>query len=224
MTLEGKKISTSKNWAIWIPYLLDHYDSDTVRLYFVTFGPETKDSDFSWNNFINFHNGQLLGAYGNFVNRTLAFLNKYGDSVIPEGTLNSEVEKVIKDTYVAVAENIEHANFRDAVNKIFALVNYGNKYYDEQKPWITRTENPKACGNVMFNCVQIIVNLATLFAPFCPNSSEKISQWLGIDLSWKFKTVVSGKAIPNVEILYNRIDKKQIVEEVNRLKKSSGST
>ena len=221
MTLEGKKISTSKNWAIWIPYLLDHYDADSIRLYFLAFGPETKDADFSWENFITFHNGQLLGAYGNFVNRTLAFINKYCDSIVPKGTIDPAVEDAIDTAFSDTSDAIERGNFRDAIKHIFALVNFANKYYDENKPWVTRTENPEACNELLFNCVQIITNLAVLFAPFIPASSEKVSSWLKTDLSWEKKEVAGAITIPAVEVLYQRIDKKRIKEELDTLKKGA---
>lgn len=218
MTLEGRKISTSNNWAVWMPYLLDKYHSDTIRLYFVGFGPETKDADFSWNNFITFHNSQLVGAYGNFVNRTLAFINKYNDDLVYEGVLEEEIKSAIEQTYVKVGECIEGGRFREAVNSLFELVSFGNRYYDNKKPWTTRTEDPEGCGNTMFNCVQIIANLATMFHPFIPVSSTMVEEWLSIDNSWEFKHIQGGYRIPKVSLLYSRIDKKVIDEELDNLK------
>ncbi len=221
MTLEGKKISTSRNWAIWMPYLIDNYDADLIRCFFVAYGPESKDSDFSWSNFITFHNSQLVGAYGNFVNRTLAFINKYNEDIIPEGKLDPEIEKQIDETYTKVGECIEHGEFRNAMDAIFALVNFGNKYYDSEKPWTTRTEDPAKCAETLFNCAQIIANLAVLFHPFAPGSSEKVESWLGIDNLWEIKHIQGGKTIPKAELLYQRIDKKKIDEEVNKLKENT---
>lgn len=220
VTLEGKKISTSNNWAIWMPYLLENYDSDSIRLFFLANGPETKDADFTWNAFITYHNSQLLGAYGNFINRTLAFINKYFDSIIPgkviEDAIMHEIEKIYKHT----SEKIESGNFREAINLIFELVYFGNKYYDEQKPWITRTEDIEHCSNTIYNCVQIIANLAVLFHPFIPKSSEVVEGWLGINNEWKLKKISAGNRIPQVTLLYERIDKKRITEEVQKLKEN----
>lgn len=217
MTLEGKKISTSKNWAIWIPYLLNNYNSDLIRLYFVAYGPESKDSDFSWNNFISFHNSQLVGAYGNFVNRTLAFINKYNDHIVYNGEAEAKVIEKIQYTYDEVSQDIENANFRIAVEKIFQLVDFGNKFYDEQKPWVSRTENITACGNAIYNCVLLIANIAVLFHPFIPESSEKIEKWFAIDNSWKIKTIPNGYRLPDISVLFERIDKKKIADEVELL-------
>ena len=220
MTLEGKKISTSKNWAIWMPYLLENYNSDSIRLFFAANGPESKDSDFSWSSFINFHNSQLLGAYSNFVNRTLAFVNKYNDDIVYDGELETEIQILINNTYKKVSDSIERGSFRNAIQVLFELVNYGNKYYDLNKPWITRTEDPKICGNTIFNCIQIIANLAVMFHPFTPESSSTIEKWLGIDNKWAIKEVPTGWKIPKVTLLYERIDKKRVNIELDRLKGS----
>ena len=218
MTLEGRKISTSKNWAIWMPYLIDKYDADLIRCFFITYGPEAKDSDFSWNSSIMFNNSQMVGAYGNLVNRTLAFINKYNNDLIPVGECESEVKEQIKKTFEEVGSNIEKGNFRQALGLCFSLVDFGNKYYDENKPWITRVEDPAACNNTLYNCVQVIANLAVLFHPFAPRASKIIEEWLSIDNSWEPKEVASQIEIPKVTVLYNRIDKKVIDEEVTALK------
>lgn len=217
MTLEGRKISTSAGWAVWLPYLLDKYDSDSVRMFFIAFGPENKDADFSWNNFITFHNSQLLGSYGNFVNRTLAFINKYRESRVPEGSIDMLVENKIKETFIDVSLCIEQGHFRDAVSSLFSLVNFGNKYYDNNKPWITRSSNPKDCNTTIYNCVQIIAALSTMFHPFIPSSSAKVESWLNIDNMWKQKIVPSGLKIPEVSVLFNRIDKEMIKYEADSL-------
>lgn len=221
MTLEGKKISTSKNWAIWIPYLLDNYNSDLIRLYFTAYGPEAKDSDFSWNNFISFHNSQLVGAYGNFVNRTLAFINKYNSHIVYKGELEDIVKEKIQYTYDEVAKNIEHANFRTAIENIFQLVDFANKYYDEKKPWVSRNEDIDDCGNTMYNCVQLVANLAVIFNPFIPESSETVQNWFKINNKWVIKIVPEGFELPDIKILYERIDKKKIDEEIEALNRNS---
>ena len=92
LTLEGRKISTSQNYAIWVKNLLDHYEADSIRYFFIANEPEKKDADFSWREYVHSHNGELLGAYGNFVNRTLAFIEKYCDGVVPQGNNNMELD------------------------------------------------------------------------------------------------------------------------------------
>lgn len=258
LTLEGRKISTSRNYAIWLKDLLDQFDADSIRYYFLANGPEKRDADFSWNDYVLSHNGELLGAYGNFVNRTLAFVTKYYDGIVPSSHLSAEAATLVssaspanvapacseslKDAcvtpacdetlqnadptilarleglYASVGKQIEVGAFRDAIREIFEFVHFANKYFDAEQPWITRTADPAKCENTIFQCVQIIANLSALLAPFLPFSSEKISRWLGTDLTWEIHGVPAGYALPATEILFQRIDKKVIEEETAKLK------
>lgn len=217
LTLEGRKISTSQNYAIWVKDLLDKYDPDSLRYYFLANGPEKKDSDFSWTEYVNNHNGELLGAYGNFINRTLTFVAKYFEGVIPEGKVSADWEKILSKLYGTTGKKIEEGNFKDVIEEIFEVVRKANKYFDEQAPWKTRTENVEACKNTLFQCVQIIANLAVVLAPFLPFSSEKVCSWLGISTSWEYKEVPSGYRIPEINILFERLDKSVIDEERAKL-------
>lgn len=258
LTLEGRKISTSRNYAIWLKDLLDQFDTDSIRYYFLANGPEKRDADFSWNDYVLSHNGELLGAYGNFVNRTLAFITKYYDGIVPPCHLSAESPTLVSSTspantapdcgktpedacvatvrgetlqdvdptilarleslYASVGRQIEAGAFRDAIREIFEFVHFANKYFDAEQPWITRTTDPAKCEDTIFQCVQIIANLAALLAPFLPFSSEKISHWLGTDLTWEIHGVPAGYALPATEILFQRIDKKVIEEETAKLK------
>ena len=218
LTLEGKKISTSKNYAIWIKDLIGKYEPDSIRYFFIANGPEKKDADFSWREYINSHNGELLGAYGNFVNRSLAFISKYWDGVVPQGTLNPETEQKIAALYGRVGKQIEDGAFKDALDEIFDFIRSANKFFDSEQPWITRTTDEVKCQDTLYQCVQIIANLSVLLAPFLPFSSEKVSKWLSIELNWAQKSVPAGFKLPEVEILFQRIDKKVIETESEKLK------
>ncbi|MBR6478167.1 MAG: methionine--tRNA ligase [Lachnospiraceae bacterium] len=252
LTLEGRKISTSRNYAIWVSELLDRFDPDSIRYYFLANGPEKRDADFSWENYVNSHNGELLGAYGNLVNRTLAFIAKYYDGVVPEGasTLSVDAQSPsnvatrhgrdnnrgsavqsctegittagilarIDDLFVSAGRKIESGDFRDCLTEIFDLVRFANKYFDTEQPWITRTFDPAKCKNTLFHCVQIIANLAVLLSPFLPFSSEKVCRWLGLSTAWKTQSVPAGYVLPEISILFERIDKKVIAEESDKLK------
>ncbi len=218
LTLEGKKISTSKNYAIWIKDLIGKYEPDSIRYFFIANGPEKKDADFSWREYINSHNGELLGAYGNFVNRSLAFIGKYWDGVVPQGTLKPETEQKIAALYGRVGKQIEDGAFKDALDEIFDFIRSANKFFDSEQPWITRTTDEVKCQDTLYQCVQIIANLSVLLAPFLPFSSEKVSKWLSIDLDWTKKQIPAGYKLPETEILFQRIDKKVIEEESERLK------
>ncbi len=218
LTLEGKKISTSKNYAIWVKDLLENYEADSIRYFFIANGPEKKDADFSWREFINSHNGELLGAYGNFVNRSLAFIAKYLGGTVPEGSVAPEIDRKIDALYISVGEKTEKADFKDALDEIFEFVRFANKFFDTEQPWTTRTADENKCKNTLYQCVQIIANLSVLLAPFIPFSSEKVAEWLNIDLDWNRKTIPAGVEIPETGILFKRIDKKVIDIETEKLK------
>jgi len=218
LTLEGRKISTSQNYAIWVNELLEKYEADSIRYYFLANGPEKKDADFSWREYVHSHNGELLGAYGNFVNRSLSFINKYWNGVIPEGTYNPEIKQQITSAYAKVGELIEKGAFKDAINEIFEIVRAANKYFDTEQPWITRDADEVACKNTLYNCVLIIANLAILLYPFLPFSSEKICNWLKLENKWEYHSVNAGYKLPEIEILFQRIDKKVIEIESEKLK------
>lgn len=217
LTLEGRKISTSRNYAIWVKDLLDRYDADSLRYYFLANGPEKKDADFSWTEYVNNHNGELLGAYGNFINRSLSFIAKYFDGIIPEGDVSDEWEEILRTLYDTTGKRIEEGNFKEAIDGIFDVVRKANKYFDEQAPWKTRTENVEACKNTLYQCTRIIANLATVLAPFLPFSSEKIFRWLNVSEDWSYKNVESGYELPELEILFERLDKNVIEEERSKL-------
>lgn len=217
LTLEGRKISTSNNWAIWAKDIVERYNPDSLRYFFISNGPEKRDTDFSWREFVERNNSELLGAYGNFVNRTLAFIVKYNDAIIPQGFLESDINKLINETYTKAGKKIEEGQFKDALDTIFDLVRFGNRYYDSKEPWKTRTENQAECANTLYNCVQIIANLAVLFRPFLPFSSERISNWLNLNNEWKPQHVKAGLSLPEISILFERLDKKIIDEEKKKL-------
>ncbi len=217
LTLEGNKISTSRNYAIWVKDLLDKYDPDSLRYYFLANGPEKKDADFSWTEYVNNHNGELLGAYGNFINRSLSFINKYLGGYVPEGNISPEWEDDLRKLYTSTADRIEKGNIKDALEGIFEIIRKANKYFDQEQPWKSRTCDPSACSNTLYNCTQIIANLAVLLSPFLPFSSKKVCRWLNINTDWKFKTVASYFKLPEIEILFERLDKSVIEEEKSKL-------
>lgn len=217
LTLEGRKISTSRNYAIWVNDLLEKYEPDSIRYYFLANGPEKKDADFSWREYVHSHNGELLGAYGNFVNRSLTFIHKYWEGIVPQGVENAEINERLEALYVSVGKLIEKGAFKDAINEIFDFVRTANKFFDGEQPWITRETDEEACQNTLYQCVQIIANLAVLLHPFLPFSSEKVCNWLEINDTWERKTVAAGYRLPEIEILFQRIDKKVIEEETEKL-------
>ncbi|MFP4015870.1 MAG: methionine--tRNA ligase [Halanaerobiales bacterium] len=231
LTIEGKQLSTSRNWAIWADDVLDRYDPDSIRYYLIINGPERRDSNFSWQEFIHSHNGELLGAYGNLVNRTLVFVEKYFSGQIPDGKLDSDIHNSLLKLYEVLGYKIENAEFKNALEDIFDFIRTANKYFDTEEPWLTRKEDIDKCKDTIFTCVQIIANLSNILAPFLPFSSKKIRRFLGITGSnkgdWSIITVDSGSEISETDILFERIDTKTIEEErkiLDKLSKDSKST
>ncbi|GKU32271.1 methionine--tRNA ligase [Clostridium folliculivorans] len=218
LTLEGKKISTSNNWAIWIPDKIERYKPDAIRYFFLINAPEKRDADFSWREFVNSFNGELLGAYGNLVNRTLVFAKKYFDNEIPSGEVNVNIKREIVILYDIIGKLIEQGNLKAALEKVFEFIRSINKYFDENAPWITVKDNFKVCGNTIYNCIYSIANIANLLSPFLPESSEKIKSWLNFnDDRWEVIEPNHGSSIGEITILFERLDKKLIEEERNSL-------
>lgn len=218
LTLEGRKISTSRNWAIWAKDIAERYDPDSLRYFFIANGPEKRDTDFTWREYGNSHNSELLGAYGNFVNRSLVFIEKYLDGIVPEGKIEKDIYQRIQELYGLVGTKIEAGLLKDALGEIFEFIRYSNKYFDLSEPWKTRSDAPSACQNTLYNCVQIIANLAVLLQPFLPFSSSKVLKWLSLTDKWNVQYVPPSYRLPAVSILFKRIDKKEIDEEIGRLK------
>lgn len=220
LTLEGKKISTSNNWAVWVPDLVENYNSDALRYFFLINSPEKRDTDFSWQEFVNSNNGELLGAYGNLVNRTLVFVKKYFNNTIPKGNVDYNINKKIKYLYHSVGNHIENGNFKIAVEEIFSFIRSINKYFDEKTPWSTINSNLDECKTTIYNCLYSIINIASLLNPFLPESSQKIKKWLDVEGDkWENIELISGKEIKDFHILFERLDKKIIDKEKEKLMK-----
>ncbi len=219
LTLEGKKISTSGNWAIWVKDIIERYNPDSIRYFLISNGPEKRDTDFTWREFINSHNGELLGAYGNFVNRSLVFIQKYFENHVPEAQCNENILQSLTELYPRIGELIEQGKFKEALDTIFEFVRLANKYFDEEQPWITIKSDINKCKETLNTCVQIIANCSLLLNPFLPFSSAKIRNILKIEnASWHYIEVPASLELGMVEILFERIDKKVIKEEEIKLR------
>lgn len=218
VTLEGKKISTSNNWAVWVHDIIDRYNSDLLRYFFISNGPEKRDTDFSWRELINKNNGELLGAYGNLVNRTLIFGKKYFNNVVPKGKLDEKIKKQIERIYITTGENIERGNLKIALDHIFEFVRTINKYFDKETPWVTINTDEEKCRNTIYNCLFSIINISNLLHPLLPESSEKIKGWFGYNIDkWEGIYLKPGDTVGECEILFERLDKKLIEEELKKL-------
>lgn len=221
LTLEKKKLSTSKNWAVWVPDLLERYEPDSIRYFLTINAPENRDADFSWKEFIYSHNSELLGAYGNFVNRTLKFIEKAFEGVIPEKVITRNIQDKVNRLYNEAGHCIEATSFKQGLEKVFELVRFSNKYFDKQQPWKQQKEDTEACKQTLADCVYLIANLANILTPFLPFSSEKVKKMINIkEMKWTAFQVTS-QHLSNVEPLFERIDPIKIEEELDRLKKQT---
>ncbi|WP_445478672.1 methionine--tRNA ligase [Lysinibacillus irui] len=221
LTLEKRKLSTSLNWAVWVPYILSRYDADSIRYFLTINAPENRDTDFSWREFIYSHNGELLGAYGNFVNRTLKFIEKSFSCQVPQAEVDSDIRKQTTQLFNEAGTLIEAGHFKQALETIFEYVRGANRYFDEQQPWLQVKENVEDGNRTLATCVYIIANLGQLLHPFLPFSAEKIRNMLGInDMMWH-EQVELPAIIQDVTPLFERLDVERIDEEYQKLVRDS---
>lgn len=221
LTLEKRKLSTSQNWAVWVPYILENYHPDSLRYFLTINAPENRDTDFSWREFIYSHNSELLGAFGNLINRTFKFIEKSFESVIPEGVINAEIQQQTKELYSTIAKLMETTKFKEALETIFEYIRSANKYFDSQQPWLQIKSEPQNAANTLRTCCYISANLAQLLEPFLPFSAEKIRTMLQeTHIAWEETTRLPIQ-LTAVEPLFERIDVSKIDEELEYLKLQS---
>ncbi|GIP34177.1 methionine--tRNA ligase [Paenibacillus sp. J2TS4] len=218
LTLEGRKISTSQNWAVWVPDVLQRYEPDSLRYFLTINGPENRDADFSWREFIYSHNGELLGAFGNFVNRSLKFIVNSLDGRIPSGRMDERIKSELLNLYSQTGRRIETGKLKEALEGVFAFIRGANKFFDERKPWVQLTEDYESCAATLYTCSQIIVNLANLLEPFLPFACQRIRSFLAIPQpEWQYTELRPSTPVHKVEHLFTRIDVSVIAEELGRL-------
>jgi len=220
LTLEKKKLSTSRNWAVW-PDILDKYDPDSIRYFLTINAPESRDADFSWKEFIYSHNTELLGAYGNFVNRTLKFIQKSFNGIIRPNDISPIIQNKVTRGYDEVGRCIEAGSFKQGLEKVFGIVRFSNKYFDEQQPWRQIKGDPESCRQSLVDCVYLIANLAQILSPFLPFSSSKGKKMINTtEDGWKPIIVTPGE-LSTVEPLFVRIELERIEAELERLASQS---
>ena len=217
LTLEKQKLSTSKNWAVWVPSILESYNPDSIRYFLTANAPENRDADFSWREFIFSHNSELLGAYGNLVNRTLKFIDKSFEGAI-SGNMDVDIIEMIQSRYGEIGHLIEQGHFKQAIETIFETIRFGNKYFDTKQPWKEIHENREECKNILLTCVHIIANCAQLLSPFLPFSSDKVKEMLHLaQFTWEPIEKLAYQTF-QVSPLFERIDLNQIEVELEKLK------
>jgi methionyl-tRNA synthetase len=217
LTIEKRKFSTSKNFAVWVPDLLDSFHPDSIRYYVTISAPENKDADFSWKEFVHSHNGELLGAYGNLVNRTLKFIEKSFDGKIPLGKLDQQMKNQLTHLYKETGSKIERGELKSSLECVFNFIRETNKYFDSQKPWISFHEDLPHCQNTLYTCVQILANLSNILSPFLPFSTKQIRDFLQIEKPTWSIIEIEASSISNITTLFQRIDTSVIEEQRQKL-------
>lgn len=206
LNVNDEKISKRKGNGATVKELLGMYDADTIRYYMIYQAPEKRDSNFNCEHVTLVHNKKLVGEYGNFVNRNLAFLVKKFDGITPAGIVDHDVKSVILKTYDIVGSSIRKGELKYALTRIQELVQFANKYYDEHKPWVTVNENVTDFNNTTATCLELIINIANLYEPFIPDSSHKIFSFFHqTDNSWKYIEVKPFTKLHCVSIIFSRI-------------------
>jgi methionyl-tRNA synthetase len=228
LNLEGDKISTSRNWAVWLhEYLIDFKDQQDVLRYCLTANaPETKDNDFTWKDYQARNNNELLAIYGNFVNRVLVLITKYYGGIVPQPNELLEIDNAllseITNAKKLVEDNIETFRFRDALKEAMNLARAGNKYLTETEPWKVIKENPERVKTILYCCIQVTANLSLICEPFLPASSLKIRKFLNLNAStWNEagnKSIIKpGSKINEPELLFRRIEDSEILAQTEKL-------
>lgn len=228
MNLEGDKISTSRNWAVWLhEYLHDFPGKQDVLRYVLTANaPETKDNDFTWKDFQARNNNELVAVYGNFINRGLVLTHKYFDGKVPAcGELNDYDKATLKDfsdVKTQVEKLLDVFKFRDAQKEAMNLARIGNKYLADTEPWKTAKTDMERTATILHLALQIAANLAIAFEPFLPFSSEKLRKMLAMEnFSWndlgKVDLLKEGHQINPAELLFEKIEDSVVEAQVQKL-------
>ncbi len=233
MNLEGQKLSTSKNWAIWLPEYLDEFEPDLLRYYLAYVSPETHDSDFKWKEFQNIINSHLADILGNFVNRVVSMTRRFFEGEVPvRGELQPEDKKIV-DLLAGASETVgslhEKFHLRDATTATLELARAGNLYVQEQQPWKLAKENKERCGTVLNIALEACRSLAILFHPIMPFTSAKIWRMLDLpgeveDQKWEDAAVLSlepRSQLGEPEILFKKIDDETIQRQLDKLLKAA---
>jgi methionyl-tRNA synthetase len=229
LNLEGNKLSTSKNWAVWLhEYLQDFPDKqDSLRYALTANAPETKDNDFTWKDFQARNNNELAAIFGNFINRVVVLTNKYYDGIVPTPNEFSEVDKQtlaeLKAYPAVISSSIERYRFREALGELMNVARLGNKYLADEEPWKMIKENPARVQTQMYVALQIASALAILSEPFLPFTSAKLCNILQIKVNnWNLEfenwnLTKPGHQIGQAEILFAQIEDAEIQKQLDKL-------
>ena len=230
LNLEGDKISTSRNWAVWLhEYLIDFPDMQDVLRYVLTSTcPETKDNDFTWKEFQTRNNSELVAIYGNYTNRVLSLIDKYYEGKIPNpDNINDNDTKILSEVISEkndIESNLNQFKFREALKSLINIARIGNKYLADTEPWKIKNENPERVEQILKTSFEIVSYLAVLSEPFIPFTSEKLKKMIGLNKSeWSNLDNLGDEidfsfTITNKEMLFRRIEDSEIEFQISKLK------
>ncbi|WP_418264555.1 methionine--tRNA ligase [Flavobacterium faecale] len=233
LNLEGNKLSTSKNWAVWLHEYLEEFpgQQDVLRYALTSNAPETKDNDFTWKDFQARNNNELVAIFGNFINRVVVLTNKYYNGIIPTPNDFKEVDEQtlaeLKAYPAVISSSVERYRFREALSELMNVARLGNKYLADEEPWKMVKENPERVKTQMYVALQIAAALSTLCEPFLPFTSQKLKRILNIsepDATITWDTVseisdllVAGHQIGQAELLFAKIEDEEIQKQIDKL-------
>lgn len=228
LSLEGRKMSTSKNWVIWVDDFVKKYDADLLRYYLTIVAPLNRDTDFSWDDFQRRNNDELADVLGNFLHRTFTFTKKFFDGEIPQyknpNDDDLQFEKLIKETPERVGNLIADMKFRDGLVEIMKTCKLANKYFNDQEPWKAVKENPQRAANCLYLSNQLCRELATILKPYIPVKADKIAEIMNLDSNdnWLESNMFLevGHKINKAKPLFKKIDDKEIAKEKEELYKN----
>lgn len=231
LNLEGNKLSTSKNWAVWLHEYLEDFPNkqDVLRYVLTANAPETKDNDFTWKDFQARNNNELVAVFGNFINRVVVLTHKYYDGIVPSPNEFSEIDEQtlteLKAYPEVIESSIERYRFREALNEMMNAARLGNKYLADEEPWKLIKENPERVKTQMYVALQIAAALSSLCEPFLPFTSQKLNRILNQnqgEITWKTISetsdlIKSGHSIGQAELLFDKIEDEQIQKQLDKL-------
>jgi methionyl-tRNA synthetase len=232
LNLEGKKISTSKNWAIWLHEYLEDFPNmqDTLRYTLTSNAPENKDNDFTWKDFQAKNNNELVAIFGNFINRVVVLTHKYYDGTNPDINLSNDIDKeTVQEIYKfpkKIGDLIERYKFREAVNTVIDLARLGNKYLAEEEPWkLIKTDQKDRVKTIMNISLQLCGVLSIVCEPFLPSTSKKLKKILNFEnSSWNSISIGNPIKINNInkgELIFRKIEDDEIELQVQKLNESA---
>jgi len=228
LTIEGKKVSTSRNWAVWLPDYLANYDPDSLRYLLSINMPETGDTDFSWREYLRRNNDELVATYGNLAHRVLTLTYRNFDGCVPAAEnpddASQQLEALSRETIFEVGELLSRCNFKQALKHAMALAHETNRYLDEKAPWKAIKVDRQYAANSLNTALNVISYLKTMLYPFLPFSSQKLHEYLGFqgsvgDSGWQLTAPEPGQKLVKPNPLFTKLDEDLIEKETLKLGK-----